>query len=334
MRALVTGAGGFLGKAIAKRLLSRGWTVRSLARGHYPELETLGVEIYRGDLAEKKTVVEAAETCDVVFHVAAKPGVWGPYEDYYRPNVLGTEHIVAACQQHKIRRLIYTSTPSVVHAGGDIEGLDESAPYAEHFATHYPKTKAIAEKLVLRTNSPELATVALRPHLIWGPEDNNLVPRIVQRARAGRLRLIGGGKKLIDAVYIDNAAEAHLLACDRLEPGAPCAGKAYFITQGEPLPLATLVNKILGAAGLPPVTRSVPPKVAYAVGAAMEFTYRTLNIQREPLMTRFVAEQLSTAHWYDISAAKRDLDYCPSISTDEGIAQLRTWFQSFATPPY
>jgi nucleoside-diphosphate-sugar epimerase len=319
---LVTGGGGFLGGAVVRRLVARGDRVRSLQRGDAAELRALGVETVRGDLADRDAVLQAAEGCEAVLHIGAKAGVWGPFTDYYRANVLGTLNVLAACREHHIRRLVYTSTPSVIHAGGDVEGIDESAPLATRFDTAYPATKAEAEQAVLAANGPDLATAALRPHLIWGPNDPQLTARILARARAGRLRLVGGGRKLIDSVYIDNAAHAHLLALDRLAPGTACAGKAYFITQGEPLPQRELINGILRAAGLPPCEKSIPEGAAYAVGAVLELLWRATGRQEEPPMTRFVARQLATAHWYDISAARRDLGYVPLVSLAEGFQRL------------
>jgi nucleoside-diphosphate-sugar epimerase len=230
--------------------------------------------------------------------------------------------VIAACRAHRIERLVYTSTPSVVSAGGDLEGVDESVPYPAHFEAEYPRTKALAERLVLEANGPELRTVALRPHLVWGPGDTQLVARIVARARAGKLRLVGDGKALIDVVYVDNAAEAHLLAADRLEPGSPVAGKAYFISQGEPIPVGAMINAILAAAGLPAETRTVPPRVAWFAGWMLEGLHRVFRPGVEPRMTRFLARQLSTPHWFDISAARRDLGYSPRVSTEEGLRRL------------
>jgi nucleoside-diphosphate-sugar epimerase len=252
--------------------------------------------------------------------------VWGPYEEYHRANVTGTEHVLAACRAHSVRRLVYTSTPSVVHTGSDIEGADESLPYAVSFSSHYPRTKALAERMVLAANGDLLSTVALRPHLVWGPGDNHLVPRILARGRAGRLRLIGNRQNVVDTVYVDNAADAHLAAVDRLGPEAPCAGKAYFISNGEPLPLARIINGILAAAGLPPVTKHIPVSVAVALGGLAELVYGALRIRSEPPLTRFVARQLSTAHWFDISASRRDLGYEPRVSIEEGLRRLAASF--------
>ena len=325
MRSLVTGAGGFLGGALARRLLARGDQVRGFARGEYQHLRQLGVEMIRGDLADEHAVRSVTEGCDIVFHVAAKAGVWGSYGDYYRSNVEGTNHVVAACRANGVKRLVYTSTPSVVFQGGDMEGVDESVPYASHYLTHYPRTKAIAERSVLAANDGQLATAALRPHLIWGPGDNHLVPRIIARAKAGRLRQIGQRQCLVDSSYIDNVVDAHLLAGDRLSSGSAVAGKAYFISQGEPLPIWELINRILAAAGLPPVTRHVSPTLAYLAGGLLEIAYCLLRCQTEPPMTRFVARQLSTAHWFDISAARRDFGYEPAVSTEEGLRRLADW---------
>jgi nucleoside-diphosphate-sugar epimerase len=326
VRALVTGGGGFLGKAIVTRLIERGWSVVTFQRGRYPELERLGAEQHRGDLAQEAAVHDAAAGCDAVFHVAALAVLWGAARDFHRSNVLGTRHVLSACRRHGIRKLVYTSTPAVVHVGDHLEGIDESAPYATRFDSHYPRTKAAAEQEVLAANDAELLTVALRPHLIWGPDDTQLVPRIVERARQGELRLVGDGSKLVDTVYIDNAVHAHLLACDRLSPGASCAGRAYFITNGEPLPLRTIINRILEAAGEPPVERSIPFGVAWAAGAMLETAHRLLPLGGEPRMTRMMARHLATAHWYDISAARRDLGYEPIVSMDEGFERLRAWF--------
>jgi nucleoside-diphosphate-sugar epimerase len=327
MNALVTGGGGFLGAAIVRRLRERGDQVRSFSRRRYSALDALGVVQHQGDLADPIAVSRAAAGCDIVFHVAAKAGVGGRYRDYHRANILGTANVLAACRHHNIARLVYTSSPSVVFTGRDMAGVDESVPYPSHYEAAYPQTKAIAERLVLRANGPMLATVSLRPHLIWGPGDNHLIPRILARARAGRLRRIGTESKLIDSVYIDDAAEAHLLAADRLTPGLPIAGKAYFITQGQPVPLWDLVNRILHIAGLDPVTRTIPVGIAYAAGWMLEMAYAVFWPHAEPPLTRFVARELATAHWFDITAARRDLSYEPKVSLEEGLRRLASWLR-------
>ena len=319
---LVTGGGGFLGSAIVRMLRGRGAAVRSLARNHYPELNELGVAQYRGDVADPEAVGRATAGCSAVFHVAARAGLWGRYADYYRANVVGTQTVIAACRQNGVRRLIYTSSPSVVFTGEDLEGADESIPYAPRYDAAYPATKAIAEKLVLASNDASLGTVSLRPHLIWGPGDNNILPRIFARARAGRLFRIGNRNPLIDLTYIDNAAHAHVLAGDRLAPGSTIAGKAYFVAQGQPVPLWDMVNRFLSVAGLPPVSRSVPLALAVILGGAFEAVYTVFRLPGEPRMTRFLARELSTAHWYNLDAARRDLGYAPIVGIEEGLLRL------------
>lgn len=319
----VTGASGFLGGAVARALLQRGDAVRCIQRSDVPDLRALGAEVARCDLADGAAVEKALAGCQAVLHIAAKAGVWGAPAEFWQANVVGTQNVLSACANLGISRLVYTSTPSVIHAGGDVEGIDESAPVPTHFSAPYPHTKAVAEQAVLAANGPLLATVALRPHLIWGPGDTQLTARVLQRARSGRLRLVGGGTKLIDSVYIDNAVHAHLLALDQLRPGAACAGKAYFVTQGEPMPQKDLINGILAAAGLPLCEKSVSPRLAWLAGAVLEGVWHLLRRKTEPPMTRFVAEQLATAHWYDISAIRRDLGYEPQVSVAEGLELLR-----------
>lgn len=322
MKVLVTGGGGFLGGAVVRLLHARGDAVRSFTRTNNPWLAELGVEQACGNLADPDAVKKAAEGCDAVVHVAAKAGVWGRYEDYVATNVTGTQNVLAACRSLGIRKLVYTSTPSVVHTGGDIEGANESLPVATHFLAYYPETKAKAEKLVLAANDPNLATVALRPHLIWGPGDPHLIPRLITRARAGKLRRVGKREVVVDVTYVDNAAEAHVLALDRLSPAGPIAGKAYFLSNGEPIGLYAFVDRVLATAGLPPVTKSISAGKAKLAGHILERVYRTFRLTGEPMMTRFLAGQLSTSHWYDISAAKRDLGYVPRVSIDEGLKRL------------
>jgi 2-alkyl-3-oxoalkanoate reductase len=326
VNALVTGGGGFLGGAIVRRLVDRGDSVRSLARGDYPELRRLGVETIRGDVGDGEIVARAVDGVDVVFHVAAKAGIWGPRSEFVRANVDGTRNVLEACRSRGVGRLVFTSSPSVVSGGGDLEGVDESIPYPTRFEAFYPETKAEAERMVLEANGPDLATVALRPHLIWGPGDNHLIPRIIDRAKAGRLRRIGDRPNLVDSIYIDNAADAHLLAADRLEPGSTVSGRAYFLSQGDPWPLWDLINGILRAADLPPVERRVSPAVAGMAGAFLEGVHRLFRLPGEPAMTRFLAHQLSTAHWFNIEAARRDLGYRPAVSIEEGLGRLGRWF--------
>ena len=321
MKVLVTGGGGFLGRAIVRQLLQAQDTVVTFQRGDYPRLRELGVETIRGDLTNRDAVVAACSGCEAVFHVAARAGVWGEPKRYYQANVLATDQVLYACQRHSIPYLIYTSTPSVVFDGHSETGIDEKQPYTQRFFNAYQQTKAIAEQRVLAANTSDMHTVVLRPHLIWGPGDPHLVPRVIERQRAGKLRLVGNGQNRVDSCYVDNAAWAHVLARDALISGR-AAGKAYFISNGEPLEMKALLDKILAAAGLPAVTRTISPKLAYQVGAMLEFLYRAIGKQEEPLMTRFVARQLATEHWFDLRAAERDLYYKPTLSIDEGMRHL------------
>lgn len=326
MRALVTGGGGFLGEALVRLLLRRGDVVRSFSRGSYPELEALGADVVQGDLGDPKAVDAACAEMDVVFHVAAKAGFWGPYDEYYRANVMGTRNVIAACRHRRVQRLVFTSSPSVVACGKDLSGVDESVPYPSSYKAHYPETKAAAERIVLAANSPGLATVALRPHLLWGPGDPHIAPRLIARARAGKLKRLGKDDCVVDATYVDNAAEAHLLAADRLAAGTPLAGKAYFISNGEPMPLWDLINRILEAAGAPPVTKTASLRVARAAAWLSELVHGTLGFG-EPALTRFLVEELSTDHWFDLKAARRDLGYDPKISVAEGLELLRDFYR-------
>lgn len=324
MKALVTGGGGFLGSAIVKALLDRGDEIVTIQRGHYPLLNKLGAEVIQGDLTKTDDINTAIKGCDVVFHVAAKAGVWGEYHEYYNSNVVSTKNVIKACKDNDVNNLVYTSTPSVVFDGSDEEGIDESAPYVEKYFNAYQKTKKEAEQLVLNANSTDLKTVSLRPHLIWGPGDPHLVPRIIERAKKGRLRIVGNKNKKVDSCYIENAVQAHLLAADCLLSGSTCSGKTYFISNDEPISMSNLINKILHAAKLSEVSKTIPENIAYIIGFFLEKIYNLFNIKNEPIMTRFVARQLSTSHWFDLSAAKNDLGYQPIISTDQGMKLLES----------
>lgn len=328
MKVLVTGGGGFLGRAIVRKLLEANMEVRSFARNFYPTLADAGVEQYQGNLANGDEVARAVDGCDRVFHVAAKAGVWGKLSGYLRANVIGTENVIEACRAHGVRSLVFTSTPAVVFDGADMEGVDESAPYPRHFHSAYAQTKARAEQMVLAANDRNLATVSLRPHVIWGPEDHVWLPRILERASHGELRIIGDGTNVVDTVYVDNAADAHLLAAERLEPGSPIAGRKYFISNGEPVRVWDLINRILAAGGLPPVEKHVPVPVALAAGWALETLHGVLRRHAEPRLTRFVVRELSSSHWFDISAARRDLGYEPEVSIAEGLRRLESWLVS------
>jgi nucleoside-diphosphate-sugar epimerase len=322
---LVTGAGGFLGRYVAQQLVARGESVRAFCRGRYPELEALGVELIRGDLADPRAVGDACRDVEAVFHVAGTAGIWGPWEFYHRTNTLGTRHVIAGCRQHGVRRLVFSSSPSVTFDGSAQEGIDESAPYASRWLCHYPHSKALAEQEVLAASGQNgLRTCALRPHLIWGPGDAHLVPRLLDRARRGKLRRVGDGTNLVDMVYVENAAQAHLQAADALASVADSrvAGRAYFISQGEPVRLWEWIDDILAVAGLAPVQKSISLSAAWRLGAACEAVYRGLGVLREPPMTRFLTAQLGKSHYFKIDAARHDFGYRPQIDIAQGMQRL------------
>ena len=315
---LVTGGTGFLGGRLVERLLQSGRTVRILARTPAPAWQARGVQVVSASLSDAAAIARACEGVGTVFHVAAKVGVWGKYQQFYDTNVVGTRNILAACRKAGVRRLVHTSTPSVVYSGGDIRGADETLPLTRDCPSPYPTTKAQAEKEVLAANSPELRTVSLRPHLVWGPGDPHLVPRLI--ARHSRLRIIGSGTNRVDMVHVENAVDAHLLA-ERSAEG-PAAGKAYFITNGEPVVLWDWINALFSGVGLSPVTRRVSLPAATAAGALLEGLWRVFPLSGEPPLTRFVAAELAKDHWFCIDAARRDLGYEPRISMEEGTRDL------------
>lgn len=324
MRALVTGGGGFLGRYVVEQLQARGDQVRVLGRRDYPDLAASGVECVRGDVADAEIVSQACDGIDVVFHTAAIAGIWGRWEDYYQANVVGTENVIAACRQHRVGRLVQTSSPSVTFDGHDQNGVDESVPYPTRWLAHYPRSKALAEQLALAANQPgKLLTCALRPHLIWGPRDQHLIPRLIERAKSGKLRIVGNGKNLVDMIYVENAAAAHLQAADALTEGGAICGRAYFLSQGEPVVCWDWINDLLKLAEIPPLRRKISYRAAYAIGGLMEAAYRLAGkYDSEPRMTRFLAAQLATNHYFDLSAARRDFGYQPKINLAEGMRRL------------
>ena len=323
VKVVVTGGSGFLGSEICRQLLDRGDEVIAFQRGRSDELEKLGAVIIQGSITDAKALEQAMQGVDAVIHTAAKAGFWGPYDEYYQANVVGTENVIAACHKNAINKLVFTSSPSVVHAGDDIEGGDESLPYPDEFGAAYPATKALSEKLVMAADCTGLHTVSLRPHLIWGPGDNHLLPSLLARAKGGKLKL-PGPDKLIDTVYIRNAASAHLLALDKLESSPETVGgKTYFISNDEPVSQREIIGGLLKAAGCEVEIQSISPRIAMAAGTVFENVWGLLRLKSEPPVTYWSANHLATAHWYDISAAKRDLGYRVEVGIDEGLGLLR-----------
>ncbi|MDR1578670.1 MAG: NAD-dependent epimerase/dehydratase family protein [Deltaproteobacteria bacterium] len=322
MRVLVTGANGFLGGRVATLLLEKGFDIRVLVRRPAPNLVALGAEAYLGDLADLPSLERATDGVEGVIHCAAKSGVWGPLSDYVENNAMGAARILEVARQRRVRYFVYTSSPSVVHAGGDLRGVDESAPYMNDTAQPYAYSKMLAERLVLRANTPDFQTLALRPHLIWGPGDPHLSPRLVERAKRGRLHLFSGGPYIVDATYIDNAATAHILALEKLAAGAPVGGQAYFIGQDHPMDLTLLVNLLLRAAGVEPVKARINKSLGRFLGWSLEKIWTLARIAKEPPLTLFTARQLSSSHWYNLERAKTALGYQPWVSLEEGLQRL------------
>ena len=318
MKILVTGGGGFVGGYIVERLLARGYAVRSIGRSPQPELVAKGVEVVCGDLTDATAVSAACEGVGAVFHVAARAGVWGSWESFYGPNVIGTRNVLSACRKWQVKRLVYTSTPSVVFNGDSIRGGDESLPYGKNWLCHYAETKALAEQEALAANSEKLQVVALRPHLIFGPGDPHLLPRVVESVKVGRLRIVGDGSAKVDVSYVGNVADAHLDAFDALERGKG-AGQAYFISQGEPVDLWPWLNSILEGLGQPPLTQKIPLPLAYGIGALCEGAWKVLRRRTDPPITRFVAVELAKDHYFDINKAQHELGYRPRVSMNEAL---------------
>lgn len=321
MRALVTGGGGFLGSGIAQALHEKGHDVKVVGRRHYPQFPK-DINLCQGDIRDFDFLRKSFSGVDAVFHTAAFPGIWGRAEDFYSINVEGTRNVIKACLLNGVQKLVFTSSPSVVYGNSSLEGVDETVPYPESYLCEYPRTKAMAEELVTKANGVDLATVSIRPHLIWGPGDPHLVPRILTKADKGRLVRVGQGDNKVDIIYIDNAVSAHLKACDALAVGKPPAGKTYFISDGEPVNLWNWIDELLRRTGRSPVSRSISYQTASKLGQLLEGIYGFVRIKKEPAMTRFLACQLASSHYFNISQARNDFGYEPVVSPEEGMNRL------------
>ncbi len=325
--ALVTGGGGFLGRYIVQQLVERGDRVTTFSRRDYPELAALGADQIRGDVRDLQALTDACRGIDVVYHVEARAGLWGPWEEFYAANVTGTENVVSACRINSVTRLVYTSSPSVIFDGSGQKGVDESVPYPGHYESPYPETKAMGEKAVLTANCAELLTVSLRPHLIFGPLDNHLLPSLLARARRGRIPQVGDGANRVDLTYVEDAARAHLLAADALIPGSPVAGRVYFISQDEPIELWRWIKDLLARLKLPPIRLKIPLRLARGVGWLMVDLYRRLGFRGEPPLTPFLASELAQDHYYNIARAKRELGYAPLHTMAEATDRTLEWLK-------
>jgi nucleoside-diphosphate-sugar epimerase len=330
MKILVTGGGGFLGRHIVRMLMKQGHEVVAYQRSGQPDMEGYGVEVQQGSLLESEPLRAALRGCDAVIHTAAKAGVWGSRRDYFATNLEGTRHLLRLMEEAGIRKLVHCSTPSVVFDGGSHEGADESLPYGRNWLCHYAESKAQAEAEAIawgRTGKGRV--IALRPHLIWGIGDPHLLPKVIERSRDGRLRIIGDGRNRVDITRVENAAAAHLLALNALDdPNA--VNRPYFLSQGEPVILWDWINQLLEKVRVDPIRRRVPFKVAYGLGWACEWIWRLGRREEIPPMTRFVAVELASSHWFSIDAARRRLGYRPeNYSIAGGLDRYaRHWLSS------
>lgn len=324
---LVTGGGGFVGSSIVRRLLSHGYRVTIAARNRYSELEEIGATSCVGDISDADFVEESLKNVDTVIHTAAKAGIWGTWQEYEKTNVVGTRNVVQGCKKQGVKRLVYTSTPSVVFQGNDILEGNELLPYASRFRCHYPRSKVIAEKIVLEANDVNLCTCAIRPHLIWGPGDPHLIPRLIERGQRKALKIIGSGENIVDITYIDNVAEAHILAAQSMVDSSVVGGQAYFIGQERPVKLWQWINELYRDLAIAPIRRSVPFPLAFALGTILETFYLLFSPATEPPMTRFLAEQLARSHYFSHAKARKDFGYTPVVSLEEGHRRLLSWLE-------
>lgn len=319
MKVLVTGASGLLGRCTALALMSRGDEVTVLQR----RPAGLPCREVRGDVADRALVRRAARGQQAVVHLAAKVDVVGPWRDYMHANVEGTRSVVEACHRESVPRLVHVSSPSVAHAGHALVGVGAEAAQPDSARGSYARSKALAEVEALAADGSDLAVLAVRPHLVWGPGDTQLVERIVARARAGRLPVLGSGAALIDTIYVDNAAEALVAAVDAV---AVAHGRALVVSNGEPRPVREVLTRLCLAARAPVPTRVVPAQAARLAGGLVDALWTVTRRRDTPPLTRFLAEQLTTAHWFDQRTTRALLSWTPSVSLDEGFDRLAAWY--------
>jgi 2-alkyl-3-oxoalkanoate reductase len=327
MKVLVTGGSGFIGGRVVRRLLENGHEVHVL--GRTKSKEKTGSVFHQVDLARETIPEVICKGVDAIFHIAAKAGVWGSASSYHSANISATRKVLEACRRHSINILIHTSSPSVVFSGEQFRGADESLPYGRNWLCHYARTKAAAEREVLEANGKNgLNTIALRPHLVWGPGDPHLLPKAIARHMAGKLRIVGSGENRMDLTHVDNVAHAHILGMDALASGRHFGGQAYFISQDDPVALWKWLDKLFSHLDLPPLSKRISFRKAYYLGFMLELFWKVLRLTSEPPMTRFVADQLGKDHWFSIDAARRDLGYEPIVSMEDGLRDTVDWLKA------
>ena len=327
MKILVTGGRGFVGKKISQKLFELGHDVETLSRSDLDSNSTK-IKHHKIDLSKKIKDVKIFEGVDCIIHTAAKAGVEGNYSDYYSANFIGTLNLLQASKENGVQYFIHTSSPSVVFSGKAIRDGKEDMPYISSRISPYSFTKAIAEKKVLSSNRKDFATVALRPHLIWGENDPHLLPRVINRHKMGKLKIIGNGLNKVDLTHIDNVVHAHILAFDALVSGKPIGGRAYFISQNEPVLLWKWLNSIFKTLGLDAVESNLGFPKAYLAGTVAEFLWKVLPMRSDLPMSRFVACQLAHDHWFSTEAAKRDFGYEPIVSMQEALDKTMPWLKT------
>lgn len=329
MKVLLTGGRGLIGGVTARELVARGHEVTLVQRSPSEVAGLDGITERLGDIRDAEFLRTACQGVDAVIHAAALVGIVGSWADFDSVNVRGTRTVLDVARSAGVARFVYVSSPSVAHAGRALVGAGAGPADPEAVSGHYARSKAMAEQMVLAESSATFATAAIRPHLVWGPGDQQLVGRIVDRARSGRLALIDHGRALIDTTYAANVGPALVHALERVGR-ADVNGRAFVISNGEPRTVAELVARIVTAAGLAVPTRSVPFWAAYGGGALVEGVWRVARRRTEPPMTRFLAEQLATAHWFDQRETRRALDWAPTVSLEQGFTELGAWFQASA----
>lgn len=326
MKALVTGATGFLGKRLAKRLVEEGHEVvglgRNLDEGRW--LEENGVRFVAADLAEREAIVAACRGQEVVFHSGALSSPWGAYTDFQRANVEGTRNVIEGCRTHGIRRLVHVSTPSIYFNTDERLNVAEDEPLAAAPVNHYASTKRTAELLVDAAFAHGLPVVTIRPRALFGPGDTTILPRLIRANERGALPLFGPEGPLVDVTYVDNVVDA-LLLCEKAPDHV--LGRKYNITNGETVRMRHLLEKLFAALEVPARFRPMRYPVAYALAGAMELASPVFMGGREPLLTRYSVNVLAKSQTLDISAARRDLGYSPRYSLDDGLAEFVAWWK-------
>ena len=325
MKALITGATGFLGGALTRRLKNMGWDVTALGRNpnKLDELEDEGIRAFQIDLKDKKALADACKNQEVVFHCAALPSPWGNFELFYQANVIGTRNVIRGCEEHQVKRLVHVSTPSLYFDYNSRINVKETDPLPDP-VSNYSATKILAEQEIDEAFARGLATIAIRPRALFGPGDTVIFPRLIPHLQSGRLPILGDGENIVDLTYVENVVDALLLCA---ESPANTLGKKYNISNGEPVKIWKLVERICNELNLPHPTRKVSYKTASAAAAVLEVICTLIPTHPEPPLTRVSVSMMANSTTLDISAAKNELGYQPKVSIDEGVERFLNWWK-------